>query len=138
MARIPMRCCRPRPLLLATADGHPRAISYSSWVPPPTAAAIVRHAFYRWLIAAQHGLRGSAAQQATARQDAANLDIGWVLAWRRLTPAVSGYLSATGFRFSYRADGVSVYRPARPTRPGRRLRRPGPPRRPTGRTAARR
>ena len=23
----------PRPLLLATADGHPRAISYSSWVP---------------------------------------------------------------------------------------------------------
>ena len=27
-------------------------------------------------------------------------------------PAVGRYLAATGFRFSYRADGVSVYRPA--------------------------
>ena len=41
------------------------------------------------------------------------MDIGWVLAWHRLKPAVSSYLTATGFRFSYRADGVSVYRPGR-------------------------
>jgi hypothetical protein len=124
----------PRPLLLATADGHPRAISYSSWVPAPAAAAIVRHAFYGRLIAAQHGRRSSSAQQAAARQDARSLDIGWVLAWRRLRPAVSRYLAATGFRFSYRADGVSVYRPAwrsvahatarrTPTQPGRHHRR---------------
>jgi hypothetical protein len=56
-----------------------------------------------------------------------------VLAWRRLRPAVSRYLAATGFRFSYRADGVSVYRPAwrsvapatarrTPTQPGRHRR----------------
>ena len=31
-----------QPLLLATADGHPRAISYTSWVPEPTAAAMPR------------------------------------------------------------------------------------------------
>ena len=101
----------PQPLLLATADGHPRAISYTSWVPAATAAAILGHPFYRRLIAAQHGHRSSAAQCAAARQDARGMDIGWVLAWHRLRPAVSRYLTATGFRFSYRADGVSVYRP---------------------------
>jgi hypothetical protein len=101
----------PRPLLLATADGHPRAISYSSWVPAPAAAGITAHAFYRRLIDAQHGHRSSAAQRAAARQDAKGMGIGWVLAWHRLKPAVSSYLTATGFRFSYRADGVSVYRP---------------------------
>jgi hypothetical protein len=102
----------PRPLLLATADGHPRAISYSSWVPAPTAAAITGHAFYAGLIAAQHGQRSSPVQRAAARQDAGRMDIGWVLGWQRLRPAVRRYLTATGFRFSYRADGVSVYRPA--------------------------
>jgi len=104
----------PRPLLLATADGHPRAISYTSWVPEPTAAAITAHVFYRQLMAAQHGQRSSPAQQAAARRDARRMDIGWVLAWDRLRPAVSRYLTATGFRFSYRADGVSVYRPSWP------------------------
>jgi len=103
----------PRALLLATADGHPRAMSYSSWVPAPTAAAITAHAFYRGLIAAQHGHRSRPALLAAARQDAEGMDIGWVLAWHRLKPAVSSYLTATGFRFSYRADGVSVYRPGR-------------------------
>ena len=101
----------PRALLLATADGHPRAISYTSWVPGPTAAAITAHAFYRHLMAAQHGQRSSPGQQAAAQRDARQMDIGWVLAWDRLRPAVSRYLAATGFRFSYRADGVSVYRP---------------------------
>jgi hypothetical protein len=101
----------PLALLLATADGHPRAISYTSWVPAPTAAAITAHAFYRHLIAAQHGQRSSPGQQAAAQRDARRMRIGWVLAWDRLRPAVSRYLAATGFRFSYRADGVSVYRP---------------------------
>lgn len=101
----------PRPLLLATADGHPRAISYTSWVPAPTATAITAHAFYRRLMAAQHGQRSSPGQQAAAQRDARRMGIGWVLAWDRLCPAVSRYLAATGFRFSYRADGVSVYRP---------------------------
>jgi hypothetical protein len=100
-----------RALLLATADGHPRAISYTSWVPAPTAAAITAHAFYRRLIAAQRGQGSSPAQQSAARQDARRMDIGWVLAWQRPGPAVSRYLAATGFRFSYRADGVAVYQP---------------------------
>jgi len=102
----------PRPLLLATADGHPRAISYSSWVPAPAAAAITGHAFYAGLIAAQHEQRSSPAQRAAARQDASRMDIGWLLGWQRLRPAVRRYLTAAGFRFSYQADGVSVYRPA--------------------------
>jgi len=101
-----------RSLLLATADGHPRAISYSSWVPPPTAAAITRHAFFRQLMAAQHGRRSAPVQQAAARLDARGMDIAWVIAWRQPRPAVSRYLAATGFRFRYRADGVSVYRSA--------------------------
>jgi hypothetical protein len=32
-------------------------------------------------------------------------------AFRRSLPVVIAYLEATGFRFDYRADGVSVYRP---------------------------
>jgi len=81
-------------------------------VPAPTAAAITGHAFYAGLIAAQHGRRSSPVQRAAARQDAGRMGVGWVLAWQRLRPAVLRYLAATGFRFSYRADGVSVYRPA--------------------------
>jgi hypothetical protein len=60
-------------------------------------------------MAAQHGRRSAPAQQAAARLDARGMDIGWVIAWRQLRPAVSKYLAATGFRFRYRADGVSVY-----------------------------
>jgi hypothetical protein len=40
------------------------------------------------------------------------MGIGWVLVWHR-RPGVVRYLTETGFRFDYRADGVSVYRPAR-------------------------
>jgi len=54
----------------------------------------------------------TAAQVAAARRDAARLNIGWVLTWHS-NLAIVGYLRQTGFRFSYRADGVSVYRPAR-------------------------
>ena len=43
------------------------------------------------------------------------MDVGWVLVWTK-TPGVRDYLARTGFRFDYRADGVSVYRPA--GRPG--------------------
>ena len=82
-------------LVIATADGHPRAISYTSWVPAPTAAAITRHAFFRQLMAAQHGRRSAPAQQAAARLDARGMDIGWVIAWRQLRPAVSKYLAAS-------------------------------------------
>ncbi|MFI5068256.1 MAG: hypothetical protein ACHP9Z_30330, partial [Streptosporangiales bacterium] len=125
-------------LVLATADGHPRAIAYVSRLPQPTITAIEKHPFYSWLIHVQHYtppplnapdspavhslplfdaaaapyVPVTAAQVAAARRDAARLNIGWVLTWHS-NLAIVGYLRQTGFRFSYRADGVSVYRPAR-------------------------
>jgi hypothetical protein len=120
----------PRSLLVATADGHPRAVSYTSWVPAPTMAGIRKHAFYSRLAAAQRGRPSSAAQLAAARRDAWRLDIGWVLLWstsklvsRQLAARgyrnrkIIRYLAATGFRFGYRADGVSVYRPGQAVLP---------------------
>ena len=114
----------PLALVLATADGHPRADSYTSWVPRPTLAGIRRHAFYTGLAAAQEGLPVSPAHLAAARQDAAALHIGWLLVWTkqwmaRHRPqhyhlpygAIYHYLAATGFRLGYQADGVKVYRP---------------------------
>jgi hypothetical protein len=100
-------------LVLATADGHPRAISYTSWVPAPTKAGIARHPFYALLVAAQHGQVIPPARLAAARQDARRMDIGWVLVWSGTPHRVIGYLTGTGFVFDYRADQVSVYRPAR-------------------------
>jgi hypothetical protein len=38
------------------------------------------------------------------------MDVGWVLVWKA-TPEIVHYLAQAGFRFDYRADGVSVYRP---------------------------
>ncbi len=100
-------------ILLATADGHPRAICYASWVPTQTIGAIERHPFYVQLNNAQHGWKTSPAQIAAARADLRRLDVGWVLVWQQKpSPALTEYLSATGFRFAYSADGVSVYRPA--------------------------
>ncbi len=52
-------------------------------------------------------------QLPAARADLRGLHVGWVLAWLpQPGRALSQYLSATGFRLAYRADGVSVYRPA--------------------------
>ena len=115
----------PRALLIATADGHPRLISYTSWVPPQTVAKIKAHPFYAALEQVQHGIplaplknaagnQVTAAQVAAARADARKLGVGWVLVWTTQNPVIKPFLAATGFRFSYRADGVSVYRPVTP------------------------
>jgi hypothetical protein len=114
----------PLALVLATADGHPRADSYTSWVPRPTLTGIRSHAFYTGLAAARVGKPLSAAQLAAARRDAAALHIGWLLVWTKhwMAPhrpqhhhlhygAIYRYLAATGFRLDYQADGVKVYRP---------------------------
>src|SRR5262249_9358666 len=51
-----------------------------------------------------------------ARRSARLMHIGWVLVWvhspaiRRFLPGLGRFLPSTGFRFDYRADGVSVYR----------------------------
>jgi hypothetical protein len=103
-------------LVLATADGHPRAVAYASRVPATTLAAISKHAFYTYLIHTQHYNTAhyiplSAAQVAAARQDIRHIDVGWVLVWHS-NRAILRFLAQTGFRFDYRADDVLVYRPA--------------------------
>jgi hypothetical protein len=106
----------PEAQVLATADGHPRAVGFLSRVPPPTVAATKKHAFFARLVATQQGQRNTPAQLAAARLDARHLGIGWVLVWRwhgRILPSIR-YLHETGFRLDYTADGVKVYRPASP------------------------
>jgi NAD(P)-dependent dehydrogenase (short-subunit alcohol dehydrogenase family) len=99
-------------ILLATEDGHPRAFTYSSWVPSKTLTAIQQHAFYFQLNQAQYGTAATPAQLAAARADLRSLHVGWVLVWPPgSSPALSRYLSGTGFQLAYQADGVSVYRP---------------------------
>jgi hypothetical protein len=110
--------------LLATADGHPRAVSYTSWVPQATTQWFKRHPFYVELVAVQDGSQVPAAVLAAARRDVHRMNIGWVLDWGVSQPVVR-YLTSTGFVFDYRADQVSVYRPGwNRGGPGRVARRP--------------
>jgi hypothetical protein len=102
----------PEAQVLATADGHPRAIAYLSRIPGPALAAIRKNAFYAGLLRAQDPVRGSdPVQIAAARQNARRINIGWVIVWQQ-TPDMRSYLARTGFRFAYRADGALIYRPA--------------------------
>lgn len=112
----------PPALVIATADGHPRSISYTSWVPSTTAGGILAHPFYAQLMRAQSSIplaprRNAAGNQVTpaelaaARADLRGLGIGWALVWtRHPNPQVDSYLIATGFRFDYRVDGAIVFR----------------------------
>jgi len=111
----------PEAQVLATADGHPRAIGYLSRIPPATLAATRAHPFYAGLLNAQDQPpppaaptarpAGRAAPLAAARRDARAMHIGWILLWQH-TPAITRYLTRTGFRLDYTADRVLVYRPA--------------------------
>ena len=102
-----------RAILLSTEDGHPRAYCYSSWVPTKTLKALQHHPFYFQLNNAQQGHVSTSAQIAAARADLRTLDVGWLLVWvPHPSQVLSAYLSGTGFRVAYRADGVSVYRPS--------------------------
>jgi hypothetical protein len=114
----------PEAEVQATADGHPRAIAYISRLPESEEAAVRRHPFYAYLFAAQktpdslyselftpHD-SGDSARLAAARRDARRMDVGWAIVWSS-TPLILHYLSATGFRLDYRADGAAVYRLAR-------------------------
>ncbi len=112
----------PPALVIATADGHPRAIAYTSWVPSTTARRILAHPFYAQLIRAQSGIplapqRNAARKQVTqadlaaARADLRGLGIGWALVWtRHPNPPVDAFLTMAGFRFAYRVDGAIVFR----------------------------
>jgi hypothetical protein len=105
-------------LVLATSDGHPRAVSYTSWVPAATIGGIKKHVFYRLLVSSSNYIDGtpvvlkaSPAELAAAQRDARRMHIGWVLVWTP-NPLIARYLVATGFRLDYRADGAAVYRPS--------------------------
>jgi len=103
----------PDAQVLATVDGHPRAVGYISRVPAPTLAGLEKDAFYVRLMAAQRGYLSTPTELAVARQNARRLNIGWVLLWRwpgGHSATVTRYVRATGFRLDYSADGVWVYR----------------------------
>jgi hypothetical protein len=132
----------PQALVMATEDGHPRSVAYTSRVPYPTIKAINAHPFYAALIDAQHqdpqrcpfrvpgqpqsldlcqhpyGVVPSGplvavskvsayltpARLAAARQDAARMNIGWAVVWKRngsVSKFVLTFLHQTGFRFAY-------------------------------------
>ena len=110
----------PQALMLATADGHPRAVSYTSWVPRPTINGIHRNAFYRCLYRAQNGARHACRGPAlaSAAHNARVVDIGWAIVWHRrhraARPSVIKYLYATGFHVDYQVknidSGITVWR----------------------------
>jgi len=109
----------PEAQVLATADGHPRAVGYLSRLPEETLLSVRRNAFYAGLLSAQGqprglvesvtGLHSYTALLAAARTDVRRMDIGWVIVWQR-SPDVLAYLAKTGFRLDYAADGAWVYR----------------------------
>ena len=107
--------------MLATADGHPRAVGYLSRLPESTLMAVRRNAFYAGLLSAQGqpralvesvtGYHSYPALLAAARAEARRMDVGWVIVWKQ-SPDVLTYLANTGFHFAYAAHGAWVYRPA--------------------------
>jgi hypothetical protein len=124
----------PEAQVLATADGHPRAIGYLSRLPSQVTAQLQHNAFYAGLQAAQGtqpvsgaealtGTHGYPELIAAARAQARRMNVGWVIVWpppsrhgvqRYLAPprqSIQRYLAETGFRISYRAQGALVYRP---------------------------
>jgi hypothetical protein len=116
----------PESEVLATADGHPRAVGYLSRLPAPTLAGIRRHPFYAGLLTAQGqqvsvsesltGTGSDTALIAAARADARRMDVGWVIVWHS-SPGILRYLARTGFRLDYRSGTVLVYRPSAVPRP---------------------
>jgi hypothetical protein len=103
----------PESMVLATADGHPLANALISRIPAGTLKGIEGSAFYAALLNAQGGQhQTTSAQFRAARLSARQLNIGWVLVWRR-EPHLLRLLRLSGFRPAYQADGVQVYRPAR-------------------------
>jgi hypothetical protein len=109
----------PEAQVLATADGHPRAVGYLSRLPEPALMAVRRNPFYAGLLIAQGqpralvesvtGYHSYPALLAAARTAARRMDVGWVIVWQS-PPEVLRYLANTGFRFAYAADSALVYR----------------------------
>ena len=104
----------PESMVLATADHHPLADALISRIPATTLSAVQHHPFYAALLNAEGGAHTTTpAEFRAAQADARRMHIGWVLLWHPEGHMLN-FLRHTGFRFNYRADGVSVYRPAAP------------------------
>jgi len=111
----------PEAQVLATADGHPRSVAYLARIPSPVLLAVRRNPFYAGLLTAQgdqlvrqaEELTGAHTYQAlvaAARAESRRMNVGWIIVWHS-TERIRRYLAVTGFRFHYRANGASVYRP---------------------------
>ncbi|HEX3493664.1 MAG TPA: hypothetical protein VHU92_30280, partial [Streptosporangiaceae bacterium] len=74
----------PPALVQATADGHPRALSYTSWVPLSTIQATYNIPFYNYLGQAQNGhhFTHNGRAMIMVRHSAARINVGWVVVWR--------------------------------------------------------
>lgn len=100
----------PQSQVLATADGHPLAVANLARIPLATDHGIRDQAFYADLMAVQKGYYYlTPAHWHDAAVNVRRMHVGWVLMWYR-NRHVTAYLLRLGFRFAYRADGVSVYR----------------------------
>ena len=101
----------PSALVLATADGHPRAASDTSWVPATTLATIKSHVFYTGLVAAEqpgHVLHIAAAQVLAARQDALRMRVRWAIVWKPKGQEVR-YLTLVGYRYRTRVGHARLF-----------------------------
>jgi len=102
----------PQALVMATEDGHPRSIAYTSRIPVNTIKAVSAHPFYSYLVSIQHqvprvcpwavtnsslvlgcqhppgvvpstSLKITPSQLAAAKRDATRMGIGWAVMWKR-------------------------------------------------------
>ena len=87
-------------------------------MPAATIRGIKKHLFYTLLVRSSNYIdgtpvvvRATPAELTAATQDARHMHVGWVLVWTS-NPLIAKYLTDTGFRLDYRADGAAVYRPA--------------------------
>jgi hypothetical protein len=74
----------PPSLIMATADGHPRAVSYTSWVPLPTLRRFSNIPFYKYLNDAENGdhFPPNGKAMILVRHSAGRLNVGWIVVWR--------------------------------------------------------
>ncbi|HEX5190223.1 MAG TPA: hypothetical protein VFW16_11810, partial [Streptosporangiaceae bacterium] len=101
----------PESQVLATADGHPIAVANLSRIPPNTDRGMHDQPFFNDLMTVQNGHYYFKQESLrAAAMNARAVNVGWILLWTH-NPHIEHYLRTVGFRFAYRANGVSVYRP---------------------------
>ena len=110
------------PVLRATEHGHPIAYGFTNRLSDERFARLGSHPFYAGLMYEQYGGRIAwptpapppPPSPAAARADRERLGVGWAVVWPdpEVSPGVTRYLEATGFRRHPAAGGFVVYRAA--------------------------